>query len=128
MLWQAVKIAKYLAVESIPRNLCNNRIEINVEEQADAFSNLFHTKVENIIEETRVEDGVYNGRRKLFCEPKNFMTKLEVYEAMKTLKNKSGEGYDRIPQRILLDGADILVNPMSELFSRIYNQKSIPEQ
>ena len=47
---------------------------------------------------------------------------------LKTIKIKNCEGYDRIPQRILSDGANILIGPFTGLFERIYNQKSIPEQ
>jgi hypothetical protein len=35
---------------------------------------------------------------------------------------------DRIPQRILLDGADILVEPLARLLNLIYFEKTIPDQ
>ena len=50
---------------------------------------------------------------------------LRIFEEIKT---KNCEGYDRIPQRIFADGAEILVTPLTSLFEKIYNQKSIPEQ
>ena len=37
------------------------------------------------------------------------MTRHRVYECIKQLKTKDCEGYDRIPQRILLDGIDAYV-------------------
>ena len=36
---------------------------------------------------------------------------------------KNTEGYDRIPQRILVDGVDLLLESFVGLFSRIYNVK-----
>ena len=47
---------------------------------------------------------------------------------MKTIKTKNSEGYDRIPQRTQVDGANILIGPLGKLFEKIYNQKKIPEQ
>ena len=44
------------------------------------------------------------------------------------LKLKNCEGYDRIPQRILIDGINALIVPLSHLFSLIYNKCKIPEQ
>ena len=51
-----------------------------------------------------------------------------IIEAVKTLKSKNCEGHDRIPQRILKDGIDILKYPLSCLFNQIYSQKKIPQQ
>ena len=45
-----------------------------------------------------------------------FMTRDKVYECIKQLKPKNSEGYDRIPQRILLDGIEALSTPFSKLF------------
>jgi hypothetical protein len=39
---------------------------------------------------------------------------------MKTLKSENSEGFDRIPQRIMVDGTEVLVKPVSGLFARIY--------
>ena len=47
---------------------------------------------------------------------------------MNTLKNKNCEGHDRIPLRILHDGTQYLLKPLSILFNMIYKTKTIPEQ
>jgi hypothetical protein len=49
-------------------------------------------------------------------------------ECLLSLKCKNLEGFDRIPQRILKDGAEILVNPLTVLFNKIYMQRTIPGQ
>ena len=71
---------------------------------------------------------MYNGSQKLIPDSKMFMTKDNILECVKTIKVKNNEGYDRIPQRILVDGIDQLITPLTQLFSLIYNTKSIPDQ
>ena len=56
------------------------------------------------------------------------MSSSDVEECVKNIKIKNCEGYDRIPQRILVDGITVLINPLRILFSKIYNQKSVPQQ
>ena len=43
-------------------------------------------------------------------------------------KTKKTEGHDRIPERILIDGINILIKPFTWLFNLIYTTKQIPEQ
>ena len=57
-----------------------------------------------------------------------FMDPVSIKECVLTLKSKNTEGLDRIPQRILLDGVDELIIPMSNLFRLIYRDKSVPDQ
>ena len=127
-LWKAVKIAKDLNVESLPKTLFEEGAEIQTDQVAERFANFFDTKIKNIINSTGVDDEVYNGSTKAKSEAKFFMDPLSVKECMQSLKVKNTEGYDRIPQRVLVDGVDILVNPFSVLFNKIYYEKSIPEQ
>jgi hypothetical protein len=47
---------------------------------------------------------------------------------LKNLKSKNCEGPDRLPLRILKDGATVLSRPLSVLFHKIYERKEIPEQ
>ena len=56
------------------------------------------------------------------------MCKKDVEECMKSLKTKHCEGYDRIPVRILADARDILLDPMTDLFQKIYATGLIPGQ
>ena len=71
---------------------------------------------------------VYNGTEKIKEEDEMFMTPVAIREIMGSMKIKNSEGYDRIPQRILLDGAECLNSTLSGLFKRIYYQKSVPGQ
>ena len=59
----------------------------------------------------RVDQNVYNGTRKLVVADSDFMSPLEIIECVNQLKLKNCEGYDRIPQRILIDGIEVLIKP-----------------
>ena len=93
-----------------------------------AFSSYFKSKIENLEESLSTFGGVYNGCKFINSEERNFMTEERVGECLNELKIKNCEGYDRIPMRILKDGASVLRSPLSSLFRRIYEKKEIPEQ
>ena len=71
---------------------------------------------------------VYNGTRKLVADSLNFMGIEQVKKCIESIKMKNSEGFDRIPQRVLVDGIDYLLLPVSKLFEIIYKEKAIPEQ
>ena len=62
------------------------------------------------------------------AESAMFMTDNKISECIKDLKLKNTEGYDRIPQRILIDGHDFLIVPLTQLFKLIYRDQAILEQ
>ena len=128
-LWDAVKISKNINIPSIPANMKLNNITVENNELPDAFANHFINKVNAIVNEQIVDDTVHNGHRKLWTVDHHFMSIDKIVEAVKSLKtNKTCEGYDRIPQKILTDGIEILKFPLSYLFNQIYNSKKIPSQ
>jgi hypothetical protein len=45
-----------------------------------------------------------------------------------SLKPKNSEGFDRIPQHILLNGMEVLLPPLTCLFKEVYEQGSVPDQ
>jgi hypothetical protein len=61
-------------------------------------------------------------------ESVNFMTPERVEECLRNLKSKNCEGPDRLPLRIMKDGATVLAKPWSVLFHKIYERKEIPEE
>ncbi len=56
------------------------------------------------------------------------MDTSSIKNCIQTLKPKNSEGFDRIPQRVLKDGMEILLAPLSRLFELIYKTRTIPEQ
>ena len=127
-LWDAVKTAKDIELDAIPDKIYFDNIEINPANQAQAFADFFQTKVTKIVDETNVNSNVYNGIQKVVAQSENFMSMSSIEECIKSIKIKNTEGYDRIPQRILVDGLDLLLPPLTLLFEKIYKEKKVPEQ
>ena len=127
-LWNAVNLAKDLNPSSIPSNMNLGGLEIKENDLSDAFVEFFDIKVKNIAISCKVDDNVYNGRRKIYSEPENFINQINVMNALRSIKIKNSEGYDRIPQRILNEGRELLIKPITRLFELIYESNQIPEQ
>ena len=127
-LWTAVKKAKGLNIAQLPETLTFNSIVIQNENLPDTFADFFSNKVKNIVNECNIDENVYNGTRKIDATNENFMTPSNIVKAIKSLKIKNCEGFDRIPVRILCDGINELTPVLSHLFNLIYNQNIIPSQ
>ena len=56
------------------------------------------------------------------------MSSSEVRKCFESIKLKNTEGFDRIPQRVLIDDIEHLFQPFAKLFELIYREKKIPEQ
>ena len=59
------------------------------------------------------------------ADPVMFMTGIRISECIKDLKLKNTKGYDRIPQRILLDGLEVLIEPLTQLLCLVYGNLQI---
>ena len=127
-LWDAVKISKDCDTNPIPNEMELNGIIVKHDELPDAFAGFFKNKVDIISRECKVERDVYNGKKLCITVEKHFMLYNDVLESINAIKPKNSEGYDRIPQRIILDGVKYLAHPLSVLFNKIYTQKQLPEQ
>ena len=127
-LWSAIKVAKNHSSNSIPKNLTLAGQPVNECEAANAFACYFHDKIVEIKNNTLIDTSVYNGKRKLLVDNRFFMSEADVLACMNSLKLKNCEGFDRIPLRIICDAKEHLLAPLTILFRKIYDQKSIPEQ
>ena len=127
-LWDAVKKAKDVNIKNLPDILFKSKVKLSENDHAAAFADFFNAKVNTIITETQINPSVYNGVNKINVDNEFFMERIHILECIKTIKTKNCEGYDRIPQRILSDGAEVLISPFVGLFRRIYDQKAIPDQ
>ena len=119
-LWKAVRVANDINVSTLPSSLYLNNMEVIKSDQPDAFAHHFDDKIKKIVNNVGIDNNVYNGRKKVNAENKFFMSRDEVCSCMLSLKSKNSEGFDRIPQRILLDGAEVLTDPLAKLFEKIY--------
>ena len=64
ILWNSVKKAKDIDINSIPEDHSINQIPINSNELPHAFADFFSNKVKKIVTECKVDNNVYNGKRK----------------------------------------------------------------
>ena len=127
-LWDAVRIAKDQNTPTLPENMSVNEIKINNTNLPTEFAKFFKNKIETINSNTQISNSVYNGTKKLDYPNSFFMTDGDIRECLCKIKIKNCEGFDRIPQRILVDGAEVLLTPLKDLFQKIYYQNSLPEQ
>ena len=94
----------------------------------DSFAVFFQTKVRSLSQQAKVSPNVYNGKRKVNCHDKMFMSITNITECVRSIKIKNCDGYDRIPQIILVDGIDHLAVPLIHLFNQIYQRNELPDQ
>ena len=94
-----------------------NGTKIPNEDLAEQFACMFEKKINDIFLTTKIDVAVYNRKIKINEQDKNFMSVTNIRNAILTLKLKNSEGYDRIPQRILLDGISLLIEPFDKLFN-----------
>ena len=127
-LWHAVNIAKDANIPLLPTAMTLNNELIDLKDLPDTFAQFFQNKVSSIVNAQSIDQNVYNGITKLVTAEHDFMTESDVLKAVISLKNKTSEGHDRIPVRVLKDGISILIKPLTILFNKIYIQKSLPEQ
>ena len=69
---------------------------------SEEFATMFERKIKDMITSTSINANVYNGTRKINEQEKNFMSSTNIRTAILSLKLKNSEGYDRIPQKLLL--------------------------
>ena len=60
---------------------------------------------------------MFNGLKKIDSSELNFMTELNIRRVMSTIKIKNCEGWDRIPQRIFVEGIEVLAAPLTNVFN-----------
>jgi len=96
-------------------------------DKAEIFREVFTEKIENIKQHSDIRDGVFNGWREIIATQQNFFTESMVLKILKETKNKSSFGPDRIPLKFLRDGAEQLSPIICSLFTKVYEEQSIPE-
>ena len=125
---RAVKVASDMNVTGLPDTMYENGMELPADKIASAFGDLFQRKVKTIVESTNINPEVHNGNRKIININEFSLNENDISECIKGLKIKNCEGYDRIPQRVLIEGIEIILAPLTKLFKLIIAQNKIPEQ
>jgi len=112
----------------LPPILTRNGISYDSLAAPMAFSEYFKSEISALEESTTIDEEGWNSKKIINSENHNFTTPERVENCLKNLKTKNCEGLDRMPIRILKDGALALLGPMSVLFHKIYEKKEILEQ
>jgi hypothetical protein len=97
-LWKAVKIARDVNTSFLPKILYEKEQEIPYKLIPESFGKFFDEKILGLLDQTKIENDVYSGERKIYSEDKKFMTRQDIYKCIMTLKSKNSEGFERIPQ------------------------------
>ena len=128
-LWRAVKIARDVNVSAIPKQMfVESGISVPDHDLPDTFARFFDKKVKDILTSVSIDEEVYNGKELINANSTMFMDSQSIKECVLSLKLKNAEGYDRIPQRILRDGLEYLLQPLTKLFELIYKLRQVPDQ
>jgi hypothetical protein len=127
-LWNAVKIAKDTNTNELPKTIFRDSHEINESSISNEYASFFDQKIRSLVNPVEIDYQVYNSNQKVLSCNKMFMDSVSVKECMLSLKNKTTEVMDRIPQCVLLDGADVLSESLTELLRLIYHEKNVPDQ
>jgi hypothetical protein len=118
-LWEAVKVAKDVNHTNLPGTMYEEGSKIENVKLVDRFAEFFDRKIKKVVSETNIDHKMFNGNRKLFCNEGFFIDRNSVKEYIESLVTKNSEGYNRIPQRIIKDGCEVLIDPFNELFKKI---------
>ena len=127
-LWRAVNTAKDIGQPRIPNDMMYNNKIVTGFDACESFAKFFEGKVNDIVRDVVIDPTVHNGGRKIYANDYMFMTRTDIVNSVKSLKVKNSEGYDRIPQRVLIDGLEILVEPLTIFFNKVYMSREIPGQ
>ena len=109
-------------MDTLPNVLFKDNNEVDPTKHLDIFAKHFDSKLKNIVETVNINQDVYNGKRIVKGENKMFMDPEAIIEVVRAMK-KNSEGFDRIPQRVIVEGINNLIIPLSGLFKLIYIQK-----
>jgi len=129
-LWEAVKIARNVPHEKIPSIIKDGckQAESPID-QAEMLARFFSRKTKKISEETSVSSTVFNGVKKLNEDNAPIAVDEDIVKKVfESMKEKNCHGFDRIPLRILRDGAVALSKPYTVLFATVISQCKIPDQ
>ena len=85
----AVNLAKDINPNQIQNNMHYKRRKIQPAELSETYACFFDEKVKAIVESCKVNNDIYNGKRKVRTTDENFMTIENVSRAIKSIKIKN---------------------------------------
>jgi hypothetical protein len=73
--------------------LYQDGVEVDVSRVADVFGLYFYTKIKSALDKISVADSVNNGRRLVHSENKMFMQESDIWECIRSLKEKTRKAW-----------------------------------
>ena len=105
--------------QNITLDLTLSGVPVAVGDVANSFAKHFSKKIKLNVSKIIVNlNFVYNGKCKLLVQNRNFMQKSDVKKCLYDLSNKKCVC-------LINDSKDIVLDPMSPLFSNIYRQSPV---
>ena len=98
-------------MSNLPKTMTLGGNLVGEHEISDCFADFFVNKIDLITNAMKVNDSVYNGSEKMRVGSVMFMSTTDIEKSIKGMKKKICEGFDRIPQRIIIDGGSTCCNP-----------------
>ena len=85
-LWNAVKMSKDNAINSLPDFMTLGGVQVSEHELPSSFAKFFANKVNVITNGVAVDPAVYNGKKKLDAGNHMFMTTNDVKKCLESIK------------------------------------------
>ena len=114
---------KGIGLDEIPPTDCNGQIFYSNKEKSEIFKDVF-------IKEATLnnEDDTPPDIPQLDCQLDEIvLSVMEVKNVINNLKNKA-TGPDTIHNRLLIAAADVISEPLTNLFNRCLNESKFPSQ
>jgi endonuclease/exonuclease/phosphatase family metal-dependent hydrolase len=101
-LWKGVNLAMNKSSNQIPTHMKCDNVDVDVDNVANAFADHFYEKIETIKLNLNIRNDVYNGKNKLLVVDRFFMKESDINECLRSLSQKTCEGFDRIPLKFYM--------------------------
>ena len=85
---ESVSVAKDIKLNTIPTVIKLNSMGISTQEVSDTLATFFDNTVGKILDKYKVDDSVYNGKKKVNSTSKHFTNRPKVLSALKLIKIK----------------------------------------
>ncbi len=115
--------SKDVNVSNLPRTLFENNFKIgersclqNSSVVWSKYATFFYNKFKNIIKDIKIDSLLYNGVHRVTAQSDQFMDIESIKECILSLKVNISEGFDHIPQHVLVDVVNQLLKPISRLW------------
>jgi hypothetical protein len=84
-----LRIAKDQNIETLPKTLYSNGVEIQNNNVAEAFAEFFDNKVQQLVQDSDIAPNISNGKRKICCNNGFLWVKTQSWTVSRRLRSKT---------------------------------------